>query len=248
MSRAGVGRPWVGRSYAHLVLPYPHLNEHCLEVLDRAVADDDPSGEWSVAGDGSPSPRLMRHWKHAAGGSLILLVLGWYPVLMTVGPDGNVRARSRARKAQNRLIEAVFDNGGRAVADRDLDRVLDVMDKRWQRVLDARRRIEQHRIWVDCRQCANCGDASASTAVHCRGCGRRFTSADDAEREERSAPAREAINAAERELEALGHGEGLFRGWPGSSYGDSVSGDPQIQWDHPTRHEPPAAMPTIGVR
>lgn len=218
------GRAWAGRSYAHLVLPYAYLDDERCASMDRAVIDagTDPGadvgtpGEWQVVEDGAPEPRLVRSWRHRSGTSMTLLVLGWYPLLVTVGPGSGRRGVSPARKAERRLVEAAVRDGGRAVPDRDLDRLVTAAASRWDRVLQARQQVEQQRIRVESRRCASCGSASDFGAVHCRACGRRFGADEDAERDEGAREAGAVIKRAQQELASLGRGEGLFRDWPGA--------------------------------
>ncbi|SDT22376.1 hypothetical protein [Actinopolymorpha singaporensis] len=228
--RESARKPWVGRSYAHLVLPVPHLDERHRELFDRAVhgqadGDGDDGGEiragrgdrtWQVVNaeaDAEPGlPVLRRQWRHPGGDSLLLVVLGWYPLVVTVGPES--AASIRARRALRRVVDAVRSAGGRTVPDADLSRVLARSRERWERAVALRQVIEERRTWLEARHCRGCGEWSAYGVLHCRGCARRFAPADDAERDERGRIAAEESARAERELAELGSGAGLFADWP----------------------------------
>ncbi|WP_157181006.1 hypothetical protein [Actinopolymorpha alba] len=212
-SRSGQRKPWVGRSYGHLALPVPHLDDVHRDLLDRAVCGD---GSWTVVnaeGDSEPGlPVLRRQWRHASGDSLLLVVLGWYPLVLTVGAEG--AASLKVRRAERRLVEAALAAGGLTVPDAELERVLTQCCERWEKAVAARRVLDEQRTWLECRFCRTCGAWSAYGVLHCRGCARRFAPADDAERDERGRAATEVSAAAERELASLGCGEGVFPDWP----------------------------------
>lgn len=207
-------RPWVGRSYAHVVLPFPHLDEDLRERLGAVLADDGwvpvPDDEAQARDRGLPV--LMHRWQHPSAGALTLLVLAWYPLVFTVAPDG--RSSRLARRGVRRVVDVALGAGGRELPDGDLDRVVSACRERWQRALEARRTIDEQRKWLECRQCSTCGVWSAYGVLHCRGCSRRFSPADDAVRNERGRQAEEITAEAERVLRSLGRGEGLFTAWP----------------------------------
>lgn len=237
-NRESARKPWVGRSYAHLVLPVPHLDERHRELLDRAVrgqagragadGDDGDVGDvggirpgrgertWQVVNaeaDAEPGlPVLRRQWRHPGGDSLLLVVLGWYPLVVTVGPES--AASIRARRALRRVVDAALSAGARTLPDSDLSRVLAQSRERWERAVALRQVIEERRTWLECRHCRGCGEWSAYGVLHCRGCARRFAPADDAERDEHGRVAAEESARAERELAELGSGAGLFADWP----------------------------------
>lgn len=207
----GFGGPWVGRAYAHLVLPRPYADESCCALFDDAVSRE--SG-WRVVDPQAPPPVLYRRWRHERGATLLVVVLGWYPVTLTVGSDQ--RAGGRVRRAKQRIVDASLRVGGRAVADRELERLLGRVHERWQRAVVAHSAIERQLAGTESRQCG-CGTWSAYAAVHCSGCGARFGSHDDAERDERGRSAGEQIARAREELQSLGRGDGLFSDWPRAS-------------------------------
>lgn len=203
----------MGRSYAHVLLPVPHLDaEHrtrfdatLAEVGWQPVPDDVVRAEHG-------SPVLTHRWRHPNAGTLMLVVVGWYPLVCTIGPDG--RPTPRSRRGVRRVTEAAVAAGGRELPDRDLDRVVQAGRERWSKALEARQVIEEQRAFLECRHCQACGAWSAYGVLHCRGCARRFAPADDAERDERGRQASDATAAAEQTLRVLGRGEGLFADWP----------------------------------
>ncbi|GAB3415701.1 hypothetical protein [Flindersiella endophytica] len=212
--RRDTGRPWVGRSYVHLVFPVPALDADRIALLDGSLAE---SG-WQVVPDNRPagddSPILNRRWSNGQS-VLLLVVLGWYPLLVTIGAEGSsLFGNSRVRKAERRLVEASVAAGAREVADRELDYTVSQLRARWPQAVAARSAIEEHGRWLECRGCRSCGAWSAYGALHCRGCARRFAPEDDSERNERGQAAAAATAAAEQQLRSLGRGDGLFAGWP----------------------------------
>jgi hypothetical protein len=225
-------------------MPTPHLDEEHRAVLDRAVCAD-PA--WQVAephadADHEPGvPVLHRQWRHTGGASLLLVVLGWYPLVVTVGAGNGPLAK--VRRVERTLVDAVVAAGGRVVADADLDGVLDLCRQRWERAVAARQVIERQRTWLECRQCAACGAWSAYGVVHCRGCRRRFAPADDAQRDERGRAAAEVVAAAERELAALGRGEGIFPDWPSTQVPTADRQAPPVSSEPTERTEPPWSAP-----
>lgn len=203
-------RPWVGRSYLHLVFPMPALDDDSLRLLDDTLGDLG----WVVSSDQQTSPGepvLTRRWTQGEH-ALVLIVLGWYPLLVTIGSEG--RANGRVRQAERRLAETVVAAGGREVADRELEEAAHRCRERWPEALAARRVIEDHSRWLECRLCRACGAWSAYGALHCRGCARRFAPEDDAERDERGRAAAAATAEAEQRLAELGRGDGMFPDWP----------------------------------
>jgi hypothetical protein len=228
-------KPWVGRSYAHLVLPVPHLDDRHRDLLDDAVAE---AGGWQVLGDegdtGPGLPVLRRRWRHPAGDCLLLVVLGWYPLVVTIGPEGSPALRKR--RGQRRLLEAAEAAGARTLPDADLDRVLTQCRLRWEQALAARQVIEEQRTWLECRFCEGCGAWSAYGVLHCRGCSRRFAPADDADRDERGRVAAEETARAEERLAELGSGAGLFPDWP---VGTDPVADPVDRPRRVDRADPP---------
>lgn len=204
----GGRRPWVGRTYAHLVLPTAQLNEELRSVLDKAMGS---LGLQAVDTDAEAS-MFARRWGDGTGPALLLTVLGWYPLLVTVGPESG--APARLRRAKERLVDTVLAQDGHVVSDRDLDRVMSACRERWASAVAARQRIEEQRIWLESRRCSTCGTWSSYGVLHCRQCSRRFSPADDADRDQRGRAAEEIVGAAAHELESLASGAGLFPEWP----------------------------------
>lgn len=212
---------WVGRSYAHLVLPRPHLDEECLGLLDEAVRSE-PG--WRVVDPHTPPPLLFRRWRHERGATVVAVVLGWYPLVLTVGTDR--RASTRVRRARQRVVDAVVGAGGRTVADRELERLVERTRERWQRAIAAHAAVERQLALTERRYCPRCGAWSVYSAVHCSGCGARFTAADDTDRDARGRAAGEVMARAQEELARLGGGDGLFADWPWPTSGPATVAEP----------------------
>lgn len=195
---------WAGRCYVHFALPVPILDDAELALLDRTVGVRDG---WLPVERQLGRPALLRRWQRPGGGLLVLVVLGWYPLLATLTAN---RAGAAGRRGLARVTEAVRDAGGRPVGDAELAGWVRAAGQRWALVVAARRRLDDHLPLVEFRTCTRCPALSARHLPHCRGCGHRFTSQEDLERDARSRAARDAVLAASAELAALGRGEGLF--------------------------------------
>ncbi len=78
-------RPWLGSGYAHLVLPVPYLGDAELHLLDDALTTEDG---WTLAKPDISRPLLRLDWWRRDGGALTVAVLGWYPLLLTIGSGG----------------------------------------------------------------------------------------------------------------------------------------------------------------
>ncbi|HEX5495592.1 MAG TPA: hypothetical protein VFX70_13565 [Mycobacteriales bacterium] len=195
---------WAGRSYAHLAMPVPVLGDTELTGLDRAVCARDG---WRPVEERVSHPVLVRRWQRPAGGLLVLVTLGWYPLLVTVGSTGAGRG---GRRALARVTDAARAAGGLPVGDADLAGWVRATRERWARVVAARRRLDEHLPLTEFRACPRCPAWSAREVPHCRGCGHRFTSREDLERDARGRAARDVVAAATAELAGLGRGDGLF--------------------------------------
>ncbi|HEY9472780.1 MAG TPA: hypothetical protein VIS06_02895 [Mycobacteriales bacterium] len=218
--RAGVPpAAWAGRSYAHLALPTPILDDPELALLDRAVCAQDG---WLPVERRVGRPVLVRRWRRPRGGLLVLVVLGWYPLLTTLGSTG--RPGPAGRRALARTVEAVRGAGGQPVPDAELAGWVRATRDRWALAVAARRRLDENLPLVEFRTCARCATWSAREVPHCRGCGHRFTSQEDLERDARGRSAGEVVAGATAELTALGRGEGLLPGLlPGQGGGQSTA-------------------------
>jgi hypothetical protein len=190
------------------VLPTALLTDELLRKLDDSMR---AAGLQPVDTDAEAS-MFARRWGDGSGPALLLTVLGWYPLLVTVGPESG--APGKLRRAKDLLVDAVLAERGRVVPDRDLDRVMSACRERWAAAVAAGRRIDEQRIWLECRRCASCGAWSSYGVLHCRKCSRRFSPADDADRDRRGRAAEEVAMAARRELDELASGVGLYEGWP----------------------------------
>lgn len=209
--RPGSVRPhrvWVGRTYAHVALPRAHVDDACVELLDAAVGTE---AGWYPVDPVTTPPVLYRRWRHERGGTLVAIVVGWYPLLLTIGTDG--WSRPRVRRARQHVVDAVLQAGGRAIADRDLDRVIGQSRQRWDRAVALHTEGQAQQELLERRRCGRCGCWSAYSASHCSRCGGRFTGADDAERDEQGRRAEEAMARASDELAELARGAGMFTDW-----------------------------------
>ncbi|BCJ28926.1 hypothetical protein Asera_30340 [Actinocatenispora sera] len=196
---AGVSlrRRWTGRHYAHLLLPVPYLTEPAAAVLDAAVTAADG---WRPHGDADPE--LARRWhRRPAAGALHLAVLGWYPLLVTIGADP---AGGRAgRRALARLAEAALSVDGRPLSDAELPGRLRAAADRGAAAADLHERATRERAELTRRRCPACPAISDRLATHCGGCDRRFTGADDERRDAAHRAASERLHQLAAELDRL---------------------------------------------
>ena len=201
---------WLARSYAHVVLPAPFLTDEWLSIMDSAVTG---KGSWRIAEPVETSgPVLLRRWQRKRGGGLLLVVVGWYPAVVTVGAVK--LATPSVRRATRRVVAAVVAKGARRVGDVELPAVLEAAGPRWQSVVDAWLHREQGQRWMRQRQCGRCGAWSAFAARHCTQCVTGFGSAEDADRDERARQATMVAARGSDELAGLARGQGLFADWP----------------------------------
>ncbi len=192
----------VRRQHAHLLLPQPALDEAQSALFDAAVR----RAGW-VADPGEASS-LSLQWRRGRD-ALRLQTLGWFPLLVTVGPLG--RATTAHRDAAARLTAAVAAAGGRSFTDRQLAEYLPQARLRWQRALTERRRLTQAERLLEARQCSRCLAWSEPSATHCTGCRCRFTAVDDAEWETAVGQASKVIDSAATVLAELARGVLLDR-------------------------------------
>jgi len=171
-------------------------------LLDESLK---PAG-WTADPDQSSSMSLQ--WRRGRDG-LRVQTLGWFPLLLTVGPLG--RVTSVHRDAVARLTAAVTANGGRTFTDRQLADYLPQAQLRWQRALTERRRLAEAERVLEGRRCHRCGAWSEPEMTHCTGCRLRFTQADDAEWNAVVAQASTTIDAAQAVLADLARGVRLER-------------------------------------
>jgi hypothetical protein len=190
-------RRWTGRHYAHLLLPVPYLTEPAVAMLDVAVTAAD---DWRPDDDADPT--LARLWhRQPAAGTLRLAVLGWYPLLVTVGadPDGG-RA---GRRALARLAEAALSVDGRPLSDAELPGRLRAAVDRGRAAADLHERAARERAGLARRRCPACPAISDRLATHCGGCDRRFTGADDERRDADHHAAIQRLHHLAAELDRL---------------------------------------------
>ncbi|MEV0801966.1 hypothetical protein AB0I34_30000 [Kribbella sp. NPDC050281] len=192
----------VRRHHTHLLLPQAALGEPQRVLLDEALK---PAGWTSEPSD---SPSMSLQWRRGRDG-LRVQTLGWFPLLLTVGPLG--RVAKTHRDAVARLTAAVTANGGRTFTDRQLADYLPQAQLRWQRALTERRRLAEAERVLEGRQCRRCGVWSEPSSTHCTGCRLRFTDADDADWKAVVAQASTIMDAAEAVLSDLARGVRLER-------------------------------------
>lgn len=209
---------WAGRHYAHLVAPRPFFDAATVQWLDEQAGAEG----WQPYPFQAGPPFLIRQWtKSEAPSDLTLVVLGWYPLLVTAGFLSNDQSSAAAegrnspsRRAINTIVDAFENMGGRAVTDAELAMCLNEVRERWQEAESIRLSTEQHGILVEYRQCPECQVRSGYDASHCRACGRRFNAQDDLAREAQREMAQKVIAENDRSLSVLANGEGLFTDWP----------------------------------
>lgn len=198
VERAGLVR----RQHTHLLLPHASLDAPQRALFEVALR---PAG-WTADPDGTSSMALR--WKRGEA-ALRLQTLGWFPLLVTVGPIGKPGVVHRDAAA--RLTAAVLASGGKSFTDRQLVEYLPQAQARWQRALLERRRLSTAERLLQARRCSSCGAWSEMSATHCAGCRRRFTAADDAERDATVGRASATVQEAESILADLARGVVLDR-------------------------------------
>ncbi|WP_327638809.1 hypothetical protein OHB24_10690 [Kribbella sp. NBC_00482] len=192
----------VRRQHTHLLLPHAALDAPQRALFEVALR---PAG-WSADPDDTSTMSLRWNRGDAA---LRLQTLGWFPLLVTVGPMG--KATGVHRDAAARLTSAVLAGGGKSFTDRQLVEYLPQAQARWQRALLERRRLSTAERMLQARRCSSCGSWSDLSATHCAGCRRRFTTADDAERDSTVSRASATVKEAEAILADLARGVVLDR-------------------------------------
>ncbi|MEV0793784.1 hypothetical protein [Kribbella sp. NPDC050459] len=198
VERAGLAR----RQHTHLLLPHAALDAPQRALFEVALR---PAG-WVADPDGTSSMSLR--WKRDDA-ALRVQTLGWFPLLVTVGPIGKPSAVHRDAAA--RLTAAVLAGGGKSFTDQQLVEYLPQAQARWQRALLERRRLSTAERLLQARLCRSCGAWSGMSATHCAGCRRRFTTADDAERDTTVSRASATVQEAEGILADLARGVVLDR-------------------------------------
>ncbi|WP_405064348.1 hypothetical protein OG474_22580 [Kribbella sp. NBC_01505] len=202
---AGVGR----RQHTHLLLPHAALDGPQRALFETALR---PTG-WVADPDDSSSMSVRWNRGRAA---LRLQTLGWFPLLVTVGPIG--KATAAHRDAVARLTAAVLASRGMSFSDQQLVEYLPQAQARWQRALLERRRLSTAERMLQARRCSYCASWSDTSATHCAGCRRRFTVADDTEWDATVSRASATVAEAEAVLADLARGVVLER-LNGASHG-----------------------------
>ncbi|HET6742173.1 MAG TPA: hypothetical protein VFH76_24685 [Kribbella sp.] len=192
----------VRRQHTHLLLPHASLDAPQRALFEVALR---PAG-WIADPDENSTMSLRWRRDHTA---LRVQTLGWFPLLVTVGPIGKPSAVHRDAAA--RLTAAVLAGGGKSFTDRQLVEYLPQAQLRWQRALMERQRLSTAERLLQARRCSYCGTWSDLSATHCAGCRRRFTSADDAERDTTVSRATATVKEAETALAELARGVVLER-------------------------------------
>jgi hypothetical protein len=192
----------VGRRHTHLLLPSAALDAPQRALFESALR---PAG-WTAETEETSSMSLQ--WSRGRA-ALRLQTLGWFPLLVTVGPLG--KGSGVHRDAAARLTATVVAEGGKSLTDRQLVDYLPQAQERWQRALLERRRMSTAERLLEARRCRSCGAWSDLSATHCAGCRQRFTLADDAERDAAVKQASATVQEAETILEELARGVTLDR-------------------------------------
>lgn len=202
-----VGRRWTGRCYAHLILPVAYLTDSAVALFDEAVGAADG---WRPVDEDGSGPRLRRGWRRPDTGTppdeLRLTVLGWYPLLVTLGTGLSrrpPRASRAGQRALRRAVTAALTVDGRWVPDRELPHRLASARDRVGEAGALHARAERQRDLMERRCCSVCRFRTADLATHCDRCGRRFTAIDDAERDERRRRAEDELSRCAASLEEL---------------------------------------------
>ncbi|MFF0339230.1 hypothetical protein [Kribbella sp. NPDC004875] len=192
----------VRRQHTHLLLPHAALDNPQRALFEMALR---PAG-W--VRDPESASTLSLQWTKGSA-VLRLQTLGWFPLLVTVGAVG--KAATVHRDAVARLTSAVLGSGGKSFTDQQLVEYLPQAQLRWQRALMERQRLAHAERMLQARRCSYCGAWSDPSATHCAGCRRRFTSADDAERDAGLDNASATVAEAESILSELARGVVLER-------------------------------------
>lgn len=188
------GRRWIGRTYAHLLLPLPYLTDAAIRLLDDAVTAADG---WRPADGPAAAARVWR--RHT--GELRLAVLGRYPLIVTLGVRPG--AGAAGRRALRRAADAALAVDGRLVGDTELPHRLASAADRAAAAADLRAELTAARAARTRRTCGACRADSGAAATHCDACGRRFDAADDAARDAAHAAAAERTAVLAAELDRL---------------------------------------------
>ncbi|WP_203963210.1 hypothetical protein [Actinocatenispora thailandica] len=230
-------RRWTGRHYVHLLLPVPYLTEPAAAVLDDAVTAADG---WRPYPD--PDPAGARRWHRGpAAGTLRLAVLGWYPLLVTVGAEP---AGGRpARRALGRLTEAALAVDGRPLSDAELPGRLRAATDRGAAAADLHERAARARLDLTRRRCPACPAISDRLATHCGGCDRRFTGADDERRDADHRGAARHLHHLAAELDRLARDRPMRAGTEDASPVAATGADPVAAPPDPQPPRPPTAGP-----
>lgn len=196
---------WVG-SYVHFALPAALLGDDQVALLDDAVRGD---GGWRPVIVERSEPLLTRQWEHAASGEeLVLAVLGFFPLLATLGAP--VTAGKPTAEAFERVAAALAPAGAAAIGDAQLPWWIDTVRGRWESACTLRRRIDELHVWLVFAQCPNCEQLTHRQAPHCRACGHRATDAEQAAADAQRDQAHAELARVRAELDALARGEGLI--------------------------------------
>jgi hypothetical protein len=192
-----LGRSTAGRRHAHFLLPHAALGDTERDFFDSTLR----SAGWSS--DPTADSALSMRWQRE-GYVLRLHTLGWFPLLVTVGPVGGP---SRAhRDAVARLTGIVQGHRGKVLSDRQLVEYLPQAGLRWRRALTEQRRLDRAEQMLQARHCKYCGAWADQSATHCPSCEHRYTSAEDAERDQAIDHAATVISSAEKVLADLARG------------------------------------------
>jgi hypothetical protein len=104
------------------------------------------------------------------------------------------------------LTDLVRGLRGKVLTDRQLVDYLPEAELRWRRALTEQRRLDRAEQMLEARRCNTCGTWANRTATHCPTCDHRYTSSEDAERDQAIDHAMTVIGSAEKVLADLARG------------------------------------------
>jgi hypothetical protein len=208
----GGGVYWLGRTYAHFILPAETLGARERAWFDEQVCGAGGTTGWAPLEGPAGDLVVARYWQHTGGRMLRLVMLGGFPLLVSLSAPGAVPAEGVEEPvagAMRRVFDAMPKAGGRPVTDNDLATYVALAPQRWTQGWELRRRRDEYRPSVDYRYCEPCRAWSARENPLCRVCGRRFTAQEDEDWAARRKAAQRVVEESTTKLRALVRGDDL---------------------------------------